>query len=315
LTTIYLTSNAIGAEGATALADALKVNASVSTTYIESNAIGAEGASALADALKVNTSVTRIFLHSNAISDKGASALADALKANTSVTTIDLRQNDIGAEGASALVDALKVNTSVTSIKLDMNDVDESVRAAANTLTARNLRFRRLLLFDARQMLLSRLCADEFGVLWSYFLTSSKSVEDGLAPDNIDSIRAELAAVVDERHRRELCRPVLVSDLQALQRQTNKEIATVNLTVAAQTSQIAEQTSQIAEQSVQQTRQIAEQTQQITVLNNNVQLLLQQVLEQGRQIRELLMTRGQEQSGAGVDEDDGRDVKRLRTRR
>jgi len=190
-------------------------------------------------------------------------------------------------------VDALKVNTSVTSIKLEVNEVDESVRAVADKLLARNLRIRRLLLFDARQMLLSRLCADEFGVLWSYFLTSSEVVDDGSAPDNIDSIRAELAAVVEERLRRELCRPALVSDL----RNEIAKIATVNNTVAEQTSQIAEQ------------------TQQITVLNNNVQLLLQQVLKQGRQIRELLVTRGQEQSAANVDEDDGRDVKRRRNRR
>jgi hypothetical protein len=97
------------------------------------------------------------------------------------------------------------VYTSVTHIWLGANEVDELVLAITNKLLARNLRFRRLLLFDARKMLLSRLCADEFCVLWSYFLTSSGGKDDGSAPDNIDSIRVELAAVDDKRRRRELC--------------------------------------------------------------------------------------------------------------
>jgi hypothetical protein len=84
-----------------------------------------------------------------------------------------------------------------------------------------------------------------------------------------------------------------VSDLR-------NEIATVNSIVAKQTIQIAEQITVLNEKVNEQ--------------SNNMQLLLQQVLEQGRQIRELLVTRGQEQS-ADVDEDDGRDVKRRRTRR
>jgi len=41
--------------------------------------VDAEGAVALADALKGNTSVTSIHLHENEIDDKGALALADAL--------------------------------------------------------------------------------------------------------------------------------------------------------------------------------------------------------------------------------------------
>jgi Ran GTPase-activating protein (RanGAP) involved in mRNA processing and transport len=46
--------------------------------------IDAEGVAALADALKVNTTVTMIDLRHNGIGVEGASALADALKINTS---------------------------------------------------------------------------------------------------------------------------------------------------------------------------------------------------------------------------------------
>jgi hypothetical protein len=58
-----------------------------------------------------------------------------------------------------------------------------------------------MFLFDARQMLLSRLCGDECGVLWQYFIKSSVGEDDGAAPANIDAIRVELAAVVNERLR------------------------------------------------------------------------------------------------------------------
>jgi Ran GTPase-activating protein (RanGAP) involved in mRNA processing and transport len=195
---LNLEDNAIGAQGASALADALKVNTSVKKIDLEGNGIGAAGASALADALKVNTSVTEIYLGGNGIGDEGASALADALKVNISVTNINLRNNKIGAEGASALVDALKVNTSVTVIHFDVDGIDATSRAQVDTLTDRNERLRRLFLFDARQMLLSVLCADECGVVWPYLLDGDDL--DAVKVSSVaESLRAEFAVVVEER--------------------------------------------------------------------------------------------------------------------
>jgi hypothetical protein len=52
------------------------------------NDIGDEGASALADALKVNTTVTKLNLSYNHIAFQGALALFSALDTNTSVTEI-----------------------------------------------------------------------------------------------------------------------------------------------------------------------------------------------------------------------------------
>jgi hypothetical protein len=58
-----------------------------------------------------------------------------------------------------------------------------------------------MFLFDARQMLLSLMCADECGVEWPYLLESGD--KDGIvAPDNVETIRAEFLGVVAERHRR-----------------------------------------------------------------------------------------------------------------
>jgi hypothetical protein len=95
----------------------------------------------------------------------------------------------------------LQVNTSLTRIYLDDNAIDESNRDSIDALVARNKRFRRMFLFDARRMLLSLMCADECGVVWPYLLRSSD--KDGIvAPDNVESIRAEFSAVVEERRRR-----------------------------------------------------------------------------------------------------------------
>jgi hypothetical protein len=131
---------------------------------------------------------------------EGASALADALKVNTSVNSINLGSNGIGDMGALALADALEVNMSVTGIDIDQyDDIDMSIfRAPFYELMARNKRLRHLFLFDARHMLLSVLCADECGAVWPYLFDSDDA--DGIeAPANIETLRAEFAAVVARR--------------------------------------------------------------------------------------------------------------------
>jgi hypothetical protein len=87
------------------------------------------------------------------------------------------------------------VNSTVTFIDLGAYD-SKLVRS----LMARNTRFRRIFLFDARQMRLSLMCADECGVVWPYLLESGDT--DGVAvPDNLGSIRAEFSSVLAERRR------------------------------------------------------------------------------------------------------------------
>jgi hypothetical protein len=202
-TSVFLVGEGLNDDDASALADALKGNKSVTKFSIYGNKIGAEGASALAGALKVNMSVTKINLRRNCIGDEGASALADALKVNRSVTAIDLCDNRIGNDGVSALADALKVNTSVTFINL--NEIDDSKLAILDDLLDRNERLRRLFLFDARQMLLSVLCADECGVVWPYVLDGDDADYVAQASNcfgEVESFRAEFAAVVEERRRR-----------------------------------------------------------------------------------------------------------------
>jgi septal ring factor EnvC (AmiA/AmiB activator) len=141
-----------------------------------------------------------------------------------------------------------------------------------------------------------------------------------VAPANVESIRAEFAAVIVERCRRERCRPVLVADFRALQREqcaTSNQIVERSNQIA---KQIFDQSNQIAEQSIQiaeQSNQIAAQTNQITDLQNMMVEQNEQnhqMQDQIRQIHGLLVSREQAPS-ADVDERDKRAAKRRRTGR
>ena len=61
-TSLDLYDNNIGDEGATALAEALKENTTLTTLNLASNKIGDEGATALAEALKENKNLIEVLL-------------------------------------------------------------------------------------------------------------------------------------------------------------------------------------------------------------------------------------------------------------
>jgi hypothetical protein len=55
-------------------------------------------------------------------------------------------------------------------------------------------------------MLLSLMCADECGCVWPYLLESDDT--DGIvAPDNVETVRAEFAVVAEERRLRSQVTP------------------------------------------------------------------------------------------------------------
>ena len=125
LTTLKLSGNFIGAEGASSLSQALVVNTSLTTLNLSDNSIDAEGATSLSQALAVNTSLTTLDLLGNSIGDEGATSLSQALAVNTSLTTLRLFDNSIGAEGAISLSQALAVNTSLTTLRLSRNSIGD----------------------------------------------------------------------------------------------------------------------------------------------------------------------------------------------
>jgi Ran GTPase-activating protein (RanGAP) involved in mRNA processing and transport len=57
---------------------------------LRGNNIGPDGAKYVAEALKVNTSLTKIFLRGNNIGAEGAKYVAEALKMTTSLRKIEL---------------------------------------------------------------------------------------------------------------------------------------------------------------------------------------------------------------------------------
>jgi hypothetical protein len=319
VTTIALGGNGIGANGAVELAGALKLNTSVTAISIAGNEIGDEGASALADALKVNKTVLHVDLDINGISDEGAMALANALEVNTTLRDLNMSGNSIGDKGASALIGALQVNVYVTYINIGLfcNNVDK--------LIARNVRLRHLFLSDARQELLSVLCADECGVVWPYLLDAADALTGvGITPCMVERLRAEFAAVVEERRRRE--QPVIVADVCQLQRSIDVQSNQIDFLKffaskkasqnAEQTNQIAELASQNAEQTIHialQTYQIAEQTNKIAAMQHSADMIVEQNQHMQRQMNALLMSLSREQGRS--DNDDERDTRAVKRRR
>jgi Ran GTPase-activating protein (RanGAP) involved in mRNA processing and transport len=96
----------------------------VTSIDLSHNNIGVVGTSVLADAVKVNATVSNISLEWNGLSDEGDEgifALAAALKENATVTDINLSYTYISTEGSLVLTDALLVNTSVTQMDLKGN--------------------------------------------------------------------------------------------------------------------------------------------------------------------------------------------------
>jgi hypothetical protein len=97
------------------------------------------------------------------------------------------------------------VNTSLINVDLVLNIINASIIATVKELIDRNKRLRHLFLYDARQMLLSLMCADECGVVWPYLLESDDIADGVAAPDNIDALRATLASIVIARKLQEYC--------------------------------------------------------------------------------------------------------------
>lgn len=110
-------------QSARMLADALRVNTSLTALNLSSNYIGFEAAltlvdaDALFDALRTNTSLIKLNLFSNSIGPKGGVALADALRINASLMSLDLQDNELDPEGGVVLADALRINASLTEVR------------------------------------------------------------------------------------------------------------------------------------------------------------------------------------------------------
>ena len=125
LTSLDLTGNEIGDDGAAVLGECLQSNTSLKKLSLDYNGIGADGAAALGECLKYNTSLKKLYLNYSRIDDDSAAVLGECLKHNTSLTRFDLNNNEIGGDGAVALGGCLKYNTSLTKLYLHDNNIGD----------------------------------------------------------------------------------------------------------------------------------------------------------------------------------------------
>jgi Ran GTPase-activating protein (RanGAP) involved in mRNA processing and transport len=109
--------NSVYDEGAIAIADALKVNSSLTSLNLSSNSIYNEGGIASADALKLNSSLASLNLSRNLVDNDGAIAIADALQMNT--TLEELFQDSMDQEGAISIANALTHNSTILILDCD----------------------------------------------------------------------------------------------------------------------------------------------------------------------------------------------------
>ncbi|XP_015775400.1 PREDICTED: nucleotide-binding oligomerization domain-containing protein 2-like isoform X3 [Acropora digitifera] len=81
--TLQLSGNRVGNEGADALAKGLKENSTLTSLILDYNQIGDVGADALAKGLKENSTLTLLYLSGNQVRDLGADALGKGWKENS----------------------------------------------------------------------------------------------------------------------------------------------------------------------------------------------------------------------------------------
>ena len=80
-----------------------------------------EGPSAIANALKVNVSLTSLNLSCNGIGGEGAKSFAEALRGNASLTSLNLLRNCIGDEEEERLRNAVSAKSgNAVSAKFDL---------------------------------------------------------------------------------------------------------------------------------------------------------------------------------------------------
>lgn len=104
---LLLGTNGLGAEGARAVAGALRPGHHVETLYLGCNRIDPDGVDALATRLATDDTVRALWLKRNPVGDAGVARLAEALTANAAIRTLDLVNVGMTARGLRLLAAAL----------------------------------------------------------------------------------------------------------------------------------------------------------------------------------------------------------------
>jgi Ran GTPase-activating protein (RanGAP) involved in mRNA processing and transport len=130
ITSVDLSYNLIGPEGAFWLAKAFAENYAIQAVGLNYNHIGDLGAVSLAKALTEHAALTTLGLGSNNIGDSGASVLAKMLIRNLAIVSVDLSNNNISDRGAAAILMALETRGTFAAIDVRDNRVGDELLAA-----------------------------------------------------------------------------------------------------------------------------------------------------------------------------------------
>jgi len=131
LHTLVLDHNAIGSDGAAALAREMRWNFGVKKLSLAFCDIGAAGAEALRDDVLVprTTRVEQLILSGNPLQHGGVAAIADGLHTNKKLTSLNLQDVNIGeseSSSSAALARMLRHNTTLTELDLRLNQIGEA---------------------------------------------------------------------------------------------------------------------------------------------------------------------------------------------
>ena len=104
---LLLGTNVLGADGARAVAGALRPGHHVETLYLGCNRIDPDGVDAIAARLAQDDTVRALWLKRNPVGDDGVARLAAALATNRAIRTLDLVNVGMTGHGLRALAAAL----------------------------------------------------------------------------------------------------------------------------------------------------------------------------------------------------------------
>ena len=132
LTKLSLAKNELKEEGTKAICKALKQNTTLKELDISgrwgvSNIGGPAGVKHVAKMLGVNGSLTALDLSFNYLKDKGVSAVCEAIQSNkeTKLSSLNFGDNGIGPVGANAVAAMVAATGSLTSLSLAKNELGD----------------------------------------------------------------------------------------------------------------------------------------------------------------------------------------------
>ena len=96
------------------------------TLDLSTNALGDQGITALADALTANSTLTFLDVHACGIHDSGATALAGALQNNCTLAVLNLKANYITDAGAIALAQVAIKSKTLKALITTSNDIERA---------------------------------------------------------------------------------------------------------------------------------------------------------------------------------------------